>query len=80
MQNALAPFNINAQMTDRELVAEILRDPILRQTCELMTLMIIERRRGGEQNCVYEFSLRGRQVVASVREQFASVVVPREGG
>lgn len=66
-------------MNDRELVEAILRDPVLRQACELMTQIIISRRRVGQDRMVCEFNLQGRQVVASVREQFASVVVPREG-
>jgi hypothetical protein len=73
MQNALS-----APMNDRELVEAILRDPVLRQACEMMTQIVISHRRNGQDKIECEFNLQGRQVFASVRERFASVVVMKD--
>ena len=70
--------SLTPPMNDRELVEAILRDPVLRQACEMMAQIVISRRRVGQDKMVCEFHLQGRQLTASVREQFASVVVPRE--
>jgi len=68
-------------MPDVELARLIFSDEVVRQACEYVAVMIVERRRAGIRTIACEVDVQGRQVTAAyVREKFGTCTVPASHG
>lgn len=70
---------INQQMDDARLMRAIVGDPLIRQACEYLVVMISRQRAREQCNGRYSLIVQGRQVKASCEVHYGSATLPPDG-